>query len=484
MEYIIILLGSAIIGYSTNWLAIKMLFRPYKKHKILGVKVPFTPGLIPKERERIAEKIGEAVGDYILTENVLVNELTSETVENSIIKAIRTNCNNINQNNLTVDGFTKTILLEEKDNSLSIINTQIYNFIAQQLKDEDNKENISNFITKSICDELMNISLNDIINLSDKGIDSLANYFHGDNFKKCIKEVILNKFEDDKKVVELVGENVINQIKGVVAYNIPEITKYIQSIASKEEVKIKAKEQITKIVSEKFGALGSMFVNADSIYELIELKVNEMLEDDENKEKLRLYLNNAIEDIANKSVYEVVPENTRSEIIQSGIEKISEKLSDKKVLLDFINKFSYNSLNENILDFTKKSFEIDTECEIKKIVISKLEDLSSDENSEFIKSIINDLAQKILKNNIQLSENLINKVEKISITHYENIVKTKSKEIISTINIKSIIEKEINAFKVEEMEELILSIARKELRAITWIGALIGFLMGIILCFN
>ncbi len=45
----------AIIGYTTNWLAIKMLFKPPHEAKYIGkLKVPFTPGLIPRERERIA----------------------------------------------------------------------------------------------------------------------------------------------------------------------------------------------------------------------------------------------------------------------------------------------------------------------------------------------------------------------------------------------------------------------------------------------
>ncbi len=46
--YIISPIVGAIIGYFTNWVAIKMLFRPYKKLKIGPIPIPFTPGLIPK----------------------------------------------------------------------------------------------------------------------------------------------------------------------------------------------------------------------------------------------------------------------------------------------------------------------------------------------------------------------------------------------------------------------------------------------------
>ena len=37
----------AAIGYFTNYIAIKMLFRPRKELRIGSWRVPFTPGVIP-----------------------------------------------------------------------------------------------------------------------------------------------------------------------------------------------------------------------------------------------------------------------------------------------------------------------------------------------------------------------------------------------------------------------------------------------------
>ncbi|MCL1998881.1 MAG: DUF445 family protein [Turicibacter sp.] len=65
----------AIIGYSTNYLAIKMLFRPLRPVYIGKFKLPFTPGLIPKEQSRLAKKLGEAMGNHVITSDVLAKEL-------------------------------------------------------------------------------------------------------------------------------------------------------------------------------------------------------------------------------------------------------------------------------------------------------------------------------------------------------------------------------------------------------------------------
>ena len=50
-EMIMAPLVGGVIGYITNNLAIKMLFRPRKAIYIGKWHIPFTPGLIPKQKE-------------------------------------------------------------------------------------------------------------------------------------------------------------------------------------------------------------------------------------------------------------------------------------------------------------------------------------------------------------------------------------------------------------------------------------------------
>ncbi|MEI6443658.1 MAG: DUF445 family protein [Nostocales cyanobacterium ELA583] len=62
-----------LIGYYTNDIAIKMLFRPYKAVYILGQKVPFTPGLIPSNQERLGQNIADAIMKSLLTPEEIQN---------------------------------------------------------------------------------------------------------------------------------------------------------------------------------------------------------------------------------------------------------------------------------------------------------------------------------------------------------------------------------------------------------------------------
>lgn len=84
LKYAVPILVGALIGYCTNYIAIKMLFRPKNPVKIGSVKLPFTPGIIPKNQPRIAKAVGEAVGEKLFTSDDIKNVLQSEEMKSNI----------------------------------------------------------------------------------------------------------------------------------------------------------------------------------------------------------------------------------------------------------------------------------------------------------------------------------------------------------------------------------------------------------------
>ena len=82
-----------LIGYYTNDIAIKMLFRPYKAVYIFGRKVPFTPGLIPSNQERLGQNVANAIMKSLLTPEELQNLarklLQPERVQSGILWVLR-----------------------------------------------------------------------------------------------------------------------------------------------------------------------------------------------------------------------------------------------------------------------------------------------------------------------------------------------------------------------------------------------------------
>lgn len=78
-----VIIGS-VIGGVTNELAIRMLFRPYHPWKIGGMRVPFTPGLIPRRKDEIGIQMGRLVKEHLLTPEGIRRALVKSDLERTL----------------------------------------------------------------------------------------------------------------------------------------------------------------------------------------------------------------------------------------------------------------------------------------------------------------------------------------------------------------------------------------------------------------
>ncbi|RUM60181.1 MAG: DUF445 domain-containing protein, partial [Persephonella sp.] len=155
------------IGYITNYLAIKMLFKPYKKIYLFNkIPLPFTPGVIPKERERIAEVIAETLEKYILPEEKLVEMLERSNYREKLKTRIEVVIDEI------IENFAKDIKTNLKENlslgkfslkTAFILSTldKVINKVVDKLKDRLKKkliERASDIIEKNIEMEIKSLS--------------------------------------------------------------------------------------------------------------------------------------------------------------------------------------------------------------------------------------------------------------------------------------------------------------------------------------
>lgn len=88
LEFLIGPLVGGLIGYITNGIAIKMLFRPLRPLYLFGKRVPFTQGIIPKERDRIAHSVGEIVARELINQETLKENLLSQEMYTKIERSI------------------------------------------------------------------------------------------------------------------------------------------------------------------------------------------------------------------------------------------------------------------------------------------------------------------------------------------------------------------------------------------------------------
>ncbi len=76
---------SALIGWITNFLAVKMIFRPRRPVHILGFEIM---GLIPKRKSDLARKIGETVETELLSHKDIHAAVSTEGFHNHLLDVI------------------------------------------------------------------------------------------------------------------------------------------------------------------------------------------------------------------------------------------------------------------------------------------------------------------------------------------------------------------------------------------------------------
>ena len=117
--YFIAPLLGGLIGYITNDIAIRMLFRPHKAKYLFGIHIPFTPGIIPKEKGRIAEAIGGVISENLMNNEVLEKYLLSDEMIGKVRSAVEEFISIQQQNQESVARFLGHYLSKDEIDSIA-----------------------------------------------------------------------------------------------------------------------------------------------------------------------------------------------------------------------------------------------------------------------------------------------------------------------------------------------------------------------------
>lgn len=149
--YFIAPLLGGLIGYITNDIAIRMLFRPHKAKYLLGIHIPFTPGIIPKEKGRIAEAIGGVISENLMNNEVLKKYLLSDEMIGKVQSAVEEFISTQQQNQESVARFLGHYLSNDE------IDT-----IAQNINQSITKQTYEKLADSSVGDKVAHIAIDHV----------------------------------------------------------------------------------------------------------------------------------------------------------------------------------------------------------------------------------------------------------------------------------------------------------------------------------
>ncbi len=190
----------AVIGYITNDIAIRMLFKPHQAKYVMGIHIPFTPGIIPKEKARIAGAIGKAVSENLMNREVLEKSLLSDDMIAKIGDAIDEFVTTQSKNGETIEQFASHYLTQEDISAM--------------------RENVTDGVVKMLTSKLQDSSLGDSIarmateHVMEKTRKSIAGKLGADIFLQPIALFVEGILA--KHINEILHNNSQQMVKGLV----------------------------------------------------------------------------------------------------------------------------------------------------------------------------------------------------------------------------------------------------------------------------
>lgn len=121
-----------------------------------------------------------------------------------------------------------------------------------------------------------------------------------------------------------------------------------------------------------------------------------------------------------------------------------------------------------------------------KFLANNINDMLRDNGRQIVSNMVGGEVESILDKKVCVllegrDEQLAMVVDTIE-AFYRKVIEEHLPKILDTINISKIVSDRINEMDVAETEKLILQVMNKELKAIVWLGAGLGLIMGSLNC--
>jgi uncharacterized membrane protein YheB (UPF0754 family) len=355
----------ALIGGVTNALAIKMLFRPYKPIYIGGKRLPFTPGLIPKRRQELAQQLGRMVVEHLLTPEGIRRKMNDEKFIQEMVNGAQKEVEKWLQSERTIAEWLEKLGVEQP---IKKMNEKIGEYVEKRYGE--------------IVERNQNHPIHEVFPQS-----------------------VLYKVEET--------------IPSVASYILTKISEYFES----EEGKQRIDAMISEFLQSRgmFGNMIQMFLGNVSLADKVQPEIIKFLHSDGAKQ---LLLNLLMQEWEKVRTYRV------SDL---------ERWIDRETVVVFLKE----KVIPNI------GFEQYLTKPIGQIILSYHERLRNEWIPKLVRSFIRTLTERV-------------------------------DVWVERLQLEEIVRTEVESFSVERLEAMILEISRREFKMITYVGALLGGIIGLL----
>ncbi len=491
-------LAGAIIGYFTNWLAIKMLFRPYREIRLAGIKLPFTPGILPRERARLAQSLGDTVAKELLTPEVISSRFRSPQVQGTASTAAET----------ALRGFLEMDAaclfpgdLEDGNAPQGVVgqNGQVLDSVRFLASSPEFQSAV-----RSLIDELA-ARIGDL---------KLREILSSDQFVSVLRRAVLAISESAGSMrhtlallVHLPPDAVVRVLSDHIvppAYRValPALKAFLRGQEFRRRLELEGLALVRRAL-ERLGPVQRLFVSlagyevkiAQSMPETIEDLIDTieaLLEDPDIPGKLAQALCGVV--IEQRAVLlsrvDLKPETTGSSDRRPIYKEIAEAFDDSneefsRRAAEIYDRIAEYRLSELIESGFEPGLLSSAVISAATRVIQESPRAKSSQGSRslgtLIREVLRDAAHgKTIARFLGINDESLSRIAATLSSRLLDVVAGRMPDIVEALDIRSMVAERIDSLDMAEVERLVLQVAQKELAWITWLGGLLGAIIGLV----
>ncbi|HEX8164121.1 MAG TPA: DUF445 family protein [Pyrinomonadaceae bacterium] len=510
-ELLFLIIFATVHGYGAAWLAVRMLFRPHNPVKLFGLTV-WPQGMIPRHRARLAQTIGNAVGNELVSHDTVTDALFETDFFQRKVSDL-------------VSGYTRGLLDKPRSSfvealpagvrapvldAISALQMRVAEYIAGILRSEETAEAVNSFIDRRV-DELLSRRLSEVV--TDDAYEQLVGFVE-ERFRNIVAErgfeakvrdfvsarvdelaasrgTLAEVFTPD--TVALVKERIDAQLAPVVAH--------LSELATNRKTRTQIGALIKREVDDYYAQLNffkKIFVSRERIhYEVDEMvnktlprRVEEFLRGEAFAREAEEFLNTTIDGLLarplNELVGSVAPE--KLELIKDQIAGRILAIARGAELSKTVSAYSSDALarlRPHTLRAVLEHASPDSAQRLKSFLSKALLGvLARDDTARTINLILTTQIDRLLVAPIgrigdHVPEQTVERASAALVERVVGVARERLPQAIKEFDIGRIVREKVSNYPVKKLEDLVLSVAQQHLRKIEMFGAVIGFFLGL-----
>jgi len=506
-----IIVIAAVHGYGAAWLAIWMLFHPYQSVKLFGITI-WPQGMIPRHREKLAQSIGNAVGNELVSQQTVFDALFETSFFQDKVDEF-------------VGGYTNELLARVYPSfidalpsqarapildTISALQYRLAEYIAEMLKSEETANTIEHFVDKQV-DELLERRVGDMV--SDDSLDRALKFVEErlqqltatEGFENRVREFVSGRLDDIANsratLAETFTPETIVFIKDRIDQQVPPIVHHLAEIATSQTTRKQIGALIKLEVDEYYEQLSlfkKIFISRERIHREVDDLVNktlpkrieEYLRGPAFAQEAEAFLNQTIDKVMARPLDELIGQfdairfdDLKAQISKRLIEILRSEALSTSVAMQFSGVV--DRLRPQTLGSVMQRLDSDSTGQAKRFLTrSLLSLLSRDDTARTINAILSAQIERLLIAPIGRLGDHVSKgtMERASSALVERITLAARERLpvaIAEFDVGGLVRKKVSDYPLAKLEELVLSVAQQHLKTIELFGALIGFIIGV-----